>query len=721
MARIGAPSPEGFPSAMRGARRWINWRYHNGKKPPCTPDGTPMSNWKDPDNWLTWEQAADHMADNPDLMLGFVLGADDEGAWVGVDLDKCRDPETGETVPAAKGLLGFLAGAYVEVSPSGTGYKAFGRGSAPEWVEVNYATDPPTLGGDRAVRFFAVTGKDGQGDPTSSIDLSTVKAVLAPGEATPGEEEKPKRFIMPESVAPGTQNATLFRAAVKYTKEGMTPEEVFPIIKALQVSRCPSQPGETPWTDADIQAIVSSASRYGEKEDKWDSDNVSDARAFAHLHGDMVRFDKRTGRWLIYDGTRWAPDKVNRVREMAVDTMEWRKMAAARIEDPAVSKAKFKWAAGGLNSGRLDNLLKEAAALPGIVTSGEEWDADPWLLGVTNGVVDLRTGQFRKGRPEDNITKQCAFPWDPDATAELWKATVADIFQDHPDLVPYFQTVLGYGLTGDCREEVFFLLVGEGRNGKGTLVNTVEAILGDYTASLSMRSLEATKHGQGGGAASPDIAKLAGARFVTASETSGGKFNAGLLKNLTGRDRITARHLHRDEFSFIPQLKLFLSLNEKPSVDDTSDGFWSRPHILPFLQCYLGREDRTLKDRLLVEGSGILKWMVEGCLKWQEDTKLLAPACVTEEKEAYRQSQKPLADFFEEKCILDPSMETASSQLFEEYRLWCDEARIYGDRRMSGRAFGKALSKEEGLTARKASKGRRVWTGIGVRAEGREF
>jgi len=671
-----------------------------------------MADWKDPDKWLTFAAAADNMADNPDLHLGFVLGADEDGAWVGVDLDKCLG-ESGIT-PQASGLLSFLEseGAYIEVSPSGTGFKAFGRGAAPEWVEANYATQPATLAGDRAPRFFAVTGKawkDG-GDPTATINLEAIKAVL--GE-TPAGSEAPQPHHLPDSVPAGGQNAMLFKEACVHVRAGKSEDEVFALIKAIQRNRAPSTPGAPPWTDSDIRAIVNSAMRYGPRDDNFNNTESGDAECFAHLHKDSVRFDHRQGRWLQFDGARWRPQKQGEVERLSLDTVRWRQESALKIDDPAIRTARQKWAAGGESMRRRSALLSAAKLEHPISSSGEEWDTDLWTLGVPNGVVDLRSGQLRAGRPEDHITKTAAFPFDPEAECTLWEATVADIFKDNPDLVSYFQRLMGYCLTGDTREEVFFILLGGGRNGKGTLMSTVENIMGDYSTSLSMRSLEGSRYGQTGSAASPDIAKLAGARLITSSETSGGRFDTALLKGLTGRDTMSARHLHQNEFEFIPVGKLVISLNERPRVTDQSLGFWERPHLIPFNQCYADNPDRTLKDRLLVDGSGILAWMVRGCLSWAEQG-LGKPPAVVAAVEDYRASQRPLTEFLEERCVLTHDAETAGAALYEEYRIYADERRLYPGDRLTRRKFSMEMMGMPGIL-RKHTRNGAHFTGVGIR------
>src|SRR5262249_1746642 len=168
------------------------------------------------------------------------------------------------------------------------------------------------------------------------------------------------------------------------------------------------------------------------------------------------------------------------------------------------------------------------------------------------------------------------------ATCPLFEVTISQIFNSNKRLIDYVHRALGYSLSGDMREECFFVTWGNGRNGKGTLMNTVARILGDYADNLSFSALE--QHERTGGAAWPEIAKLPGKRFVTASESSEVRLNEARIKALTGRDPMTARGLYQAEFTFEPVAKFWLATNKKPRVKDDSDGFWSRVKLIPFTQ-----------------------------------------------------------------------------------------------------------------------------------------
>jgi putative DNA primase/helicase len=257
-----------------------------------------------------------------------------------------------------------------------------------------------------------------------------------------------------------------------------------------------------------------------------------------------------------------------------------------------------------------------------------------------------------------------------------------------PDVADFVWRALGYALTGDMREQVFFLLFVRGSNGKSTLVDLVGRILGDYALTVGFSTFERERPG----AISADVANLDGKRFVSASEGSGNVLYAPLLKDITGGERISARHLYGNPFTFRPTCKIFLSTNELPRVHDDSDGLWRRLRQVPFTSRFEGAsDDRSLKDTLLSEAPGILAWLVRGCLVWQA-RGLDAPAAVAEATAQYRADCDPLGRFLDEACELIPTAEVRASELFRHYAEWADRAGLSDRERLSATAFGRKCS-----------------------------
>ena len=222
-------------------------------------------------------------------------------------------------------------------------------------------------------------------------------------------------------------------------------------------------------------------------------------------------------------------------------------------EDERRRRDLLQFTIRGESKTRLANLLTIAQSLKPLADDGTDWDTKPWLLCTPNGVIDLRTGELRPGRPEDRITNSTRVEYHPDATSELWGRTLAAIFEGNDRMMAYWQRFVGYALSGTAQEEVFPLLWGGGRNGKGTIIESLRSALGDYADDLPFASLEKNARG----AIANDLAKLPGKRFVTASETEGGvRLNEPRLKQLTGRDPVTCRFLHRGVLHLCAHVRL---------------------------------------------------------------------------------------------------------------------------------------------------------------------
>ncbi len=321
-----------------------------------------------------------------------------------------------------------------------------------------------------------------------------------------------------------------------------------------------------------------------------------------------------------------------------------------------------------------------------LTDAGERWDADPWLMGVVNGVVDLRTGRLRPGRRDDHITMSTAVPFDPDQPCPRWERFVAEIFAADAAQIDYVQQAAGYSLTGDTSEQCLFLQDGTGANGKGTFSNTLAETLGAYAYTMPFSTIELNQRS----AIPNDVAALVSRRFVTASETNDGtRLNESRVKALTGCDPITARFLHGEFFTFRPVAKFWLAVNHRPVVRDDSFGFWRRMRVIPFSQRF--EVDRTLTPALHEERPGILAWAVRGALAWQAHG-LQPPASVLAATQGYQTDSDPLGAFLAEACELEPAAQVGAQALYDHYREWAVSHGLSDKERLGAVAFGRKAS-----------------------------
>lgn len=419
------------------------------------------------------------------------------------------------------------------------------------------------------------------------------------------------------------------------------------------------------------------------------SDPLTEAGAaerFARLHGDAVRFDHARQRWLLWREHRWMPDADAAIQRLALNFARTWQRDALDLENRGDREDAIKFALRLERRDAMGNMLALARAMKPIADAGTDWDRDPWLLGVPNGIIDLRTGALRDGTPADGLTMQAGVDFDPDATCPRWTRFLAEVFAGRDELIDFVHRALGYSLTGITTEQVLFLLYGTGANGKGTLTNTLKRVLGDYGHNMPFQTIELRDR-----AAIPnDLAALLNRRFVIASETNdGARLNEARVKALTGCDPITARFLHGEFFTFEPLAKFWLSVNHKPIVRDDSHGFWRRLRLIPFAERF--DVNLGLADELAAEAPGILAWCVRGALAWQCDG-LQAPACVTAATREYEQDSDPLGQFLDEACDLEPAAEVGARELFDHYRAWAERHGLTERERLSSTMFGRKMA-----------------------------
>jgi putative DNA primase/helicase len=253
-------------------------------------------------------------------------------------------------------------------------------------------------------------------------------------------------------------------------------------------------------------------------------------------------------------------------------------------------------------------------------------------------------------------------------------------------LIAFLQRTVGHTLTGLTSEQVLFLLYGTGANGKTTFLEALRALLGDYARQTDFSSFLTQKTDR----IRNDIARLAGARFVSAVEVQEGRALAEVIvKQLTGGDSVTARFLFKEFFEFVPQGKIYLAANHKPVIKGTDLGIWRRIVLVPFtVTIPPERQDKKLLEKLKAELPGILAWSVRGCLAWQKHG-LEVPQEVQYATESYRDEMDVLKDFLTECCFEHPTAWVTAKALYQAYREWCERN---GLRPLDQRDFGLRLT-----------------------------
>ena len=439
--------------------------------------------------------------------------------------------------------------------------------------------------------------------------------------------------------------------------------------------------------------------------------DAGNAELFAALYGHILRFDHARNRWLIWEEHRWAPDSDGEVRRLAKKAARVRYRTALDIEDLDLRGKTASSAVRSESRQRLDACLALARSEHPIADSGMTWDPDPYLLGVANGVVDLRTGMIRSGHPDDRLTMQVPVQYDVKAECPRWQQFLHQVFQRDGELIGFVQRALGYSLTGSVREQVLFLCYGTGSNGKSVFLDMLRNVLGDYAMNIPFTVLELQQRPS----LTNDLASMAGRRLVTSSETNEStRLNEARIKALTGGDPITARFLYSESFTYEPVAKFWLAVNHLPRVRDDSYGFWRRVRVLPFNEQFTGDDaDKGLPFKLLEELPGILNWGVQGALNWRL-VGLAPPSAVMTATQAYRKDNDELDGFVADCCVVADGVRAEPGHLFSEYQRWSKEQGILERHRLGSRSFGTRIRERFGDSV--SSNGKRYFLGIGLKA-----
>lgn len=458
---------------------------------------------------------------------------------------------------------------------------------------------------------------------------------------------------------------------------------------------------------------------------RWDE--MSLGELFAKCYKPFCRYCPEVKEWFAYKKTHWVRD----VGSVIVSgyMKEFTKLLNLYCNeipeddtgDDKESIAKnYKKFITKMGDRRVrDRVLRDAQDEAAI--SIEQFDSNPYLINCQNGTYDLAEGELRPHNPRDFLTMMtnCYYPLPTqNLSFPRWMEFINEITCGKKDVAKYLQRALGYSICGVAKEECMFIAYGKTtRNGKGTLFNTIHAILGDYAGTMPVDFICTNKGGRGSyDRANPMLAGLRGKRFLTLSESDdAGKLNEAEIKNYTGNDPITTRNLHEKPFTFTPQFKMWLSCNSLPTVTDRSLFSSDRVRVIEFNRHFgEGERDTTLKSQFLEDDAKavIFKWLIDGYINYHLHS-LPEPKSVIEATEDYEKKNDWVALFIEERC--DTSNENARigrGELYTAYKSWCTSN---GIRYTSCPRFNDAI---ERFARQTLVHGVKQWKGITLKALG---
>jgi putative DNA primase/helicase len=409
----------------------------------------------------------------------------------------------------------------------------------------------------------------------------------------------------------------------------------------------------------------------------YSGSDLGNAEAIVSRIGINIRYVPKQDNWLMWGGYRWRVDSTDTWLNQMVDVCakEWLREAADIDDDERKKKAVKRALSLGdrkTRSAALEMMKHQSR----IIMDGDAVDADPWLLGLPNGILDLKECVLLTNAREHHITKSITTDFDPSAKCPQWEKFIERVTQGHDGLADFLQRSIGYSLTGLTAEHVFWFLHGCGKNGKSVFIETMQLLSGEYGRRASDRLLSISKFG--GEAPLDELAGLPGVRMLFGSETADGvRLNEKLVKDLTGGDTLRGRRLYNDGFDFRPVCKLWLFGNHKPEICGTDHGIWRRVLLVPFTACISNEEqDNQLAAKLSAELPGILNWALAG-LRQYHDIGLAPPHCVTAATNEYKSDQDTLGDFIDECLERGQGFTASKAVIYQAYDRW---ARTCGQR-----------------------------------------
>ncbi len=422
--------------------------------------------------------------------------------------------------------------------------------------------------------------------------------------------------------------------------------------------------------------------------------------------GKTLRFCAPLGGWHAWTGTHWKPDERERARECVKSVARDIATEAAKVLDDVLFKSAKRAASAAGTSAILDVMRSD----PRIRFTPDEANRNPALLACENGTIDLRTGTLRDADPADLITRCARGTYSLDARAPRFERFLEEV-QKEPEIRAYLARLFGSAAFGVVRDHVLGVLWGTGANGKSVLAEVVMHALGDYAQpgppSLVVANGSHEPH-------PADVASCVGARLVVVHETKrGASFDASKVKLLTGGDRLTARHMRENFFSFEPTHTLVMLSNYRPEADATDAALWRRVQLVPFnVVVPEAQRDLTLAESIKRdEVAGVLAWLVRGCLEWQR-IGLAPPASVRDETAAYRAAEDSIGAFIDERCTRLPGLCVKAGHLYDAFVGWCKST---GARAVRGNDFATEV-RARGFERKENSAGR-WYHGLGLRAD----
>ena len=423
------------------------------------------------------------------------------------------------------------------------------------------------------------------------------------------------------------------------------------------------------------------------------------ADVFATEHDGSLIYSDSQSQWYLKNNQIFEP-----VSSEIVQGIAKRFLQEMAVSNPSAQSKAL------LSRGRI-NAVRELSRSQ-LRANTELFDTNKNIVGCPNGsLLGLDDGRPLHGEASSIVTRKLGTSFSSEAKCPIWETFLDTIFDGNDEVIKFLQRSVGYSLSGSTSEQVLFILVGKGANGKSTFLRALTQFMGDYGATLPMQTLMDQTFGS---SQTNDLASLIGKRFVSASEGEASqKLAESKIKLMTGGDRIKCRQLYKDFFEFDPQFKLWLATNNLPAVSGSDEAVWRRIRVVEFpVSIPADKQDRDLTNKLIAELPGILNWAIEGYHNWRKNG-LCAPDQVERATTCYRDENDIVQQWINACCAPIANHATSMKALYEFYSAWCEQS---GIEPKPNSIFGKELNRK-GFEISKRKEGN-YRTGLALKSSG---
>lgn len=749
--------PTVIPPQLARMERWLLWRaVDDDNKPGSKPRKVPcyvgsgqkrtgtQGSPEDLAQLVTLDLAWAAYRNQHDRWAGIGFALIDEDHVGAIDLDGCMANGKLTDDLTMRRIVKALRdrGVYIEVSPSGEGLRAVGPtggfktlGKPPyeaychgrfvtitgrvlfnalRWERID-----PALGPMRTAHGLGPSANSQNGAREPRVNLASERE---PEPETPENVARAQSALSSLDSNMGYDEWMRVGAALRSTQWACA-EDLFREWSAQSAEKYSDDAFDKLWHSLKPDGGITLGTLYHmAKEVSWqpspradvaassddDSGDVLNGRLFAQHHrgtllrvnetGDIVVFDE-------HDGWRLASDQQTAALRAARQTLPTilaevqRALAAGDAEKAQQLRTHHK---RSQTAPRLEAMAKLGWTHESMTVGASRLDAEPDVLGVQNGVLDLRKACLRSHSRDMLVTKRAGVAFDKAAKAPTFSRFLDDIQLD-AEVRRFVQQIAGLMLWGRPGEHRLFFLYGTGANGKSTLVENLSYVLGEYATHIPAESL--MRQDRSSSNATPDTMKLMGARGAFASEVREGRLDEERVKQWTGGDTITARPLYGKFIHFPPSHTFIMTGNHQPAIHDTSVGIWRRILLIGFNQHIPeARRDPRLPEKLRAEGSGILNWMLRGLADYWANG-LVVPASVRAATAAYQSDEDIIGQWISEKCNVGPNLSCTTDKAYFSYKFWCENA---GMRAATRHTFTRRLAERGHIRV----KGGREYLGI---------